>query len=63
MTRSLINPLTGLPLNTTTVAQLSIGLECSAQYRPSKTEIDEDIVRDDLQVGRPSGRIFVVGLV
>ncbi|PNW87807.1 hypothetical protein CHLRE_01g002861v5 [Chlamydomonas reinhardtii] len=51
VTRSLINPLTGLPLNTTTVAQLSIGLECSAQYRPSKTEIDEDIVRDDLQVG------------
>jgi hypothetical protein len=45
--------------DTTTVAQLSIGLPCGALYRPSKTEIDEDITRDSLQVRRCAIRAHV----
>ncbi|KAG2424120.1 hypothetical protein HXX76_014794 [Chlamydomonas incerta] len=51
ITRSLIDPVTQDPVNETTVAQLSIGLTCGTRYRPSKTEVDEDIIRDNLQVG------------
>ena len=51
ITRSLVDPITKAPeATTTTVAQLSIGLPCNSLYRPSKTEVDEDIMRDALKV-------------
>ncbi|KAG2483974.1 hypothetical protein HYH03_017219 [Edaphochlamys debaryana] len=52
VTRALLDPITEEPGDSLTVAQLGIGLACGTTYRPSKTELDEDIIRDGLQVGR-----------
>ncbi|KAG2440758.1 hypothetical protein HXX76_003615 [Chlamydomonas incerta] len=52
VTRALVDDVTGTEINKTTVAQMSIGLACGTVYRPSTNELDEDIVRDKLQVGR-----------
>ncbi|KAG2487579.1 hypothetical protein HYH03_013858 [Edaphochlamys debaryana] len=52
ITRALLDEVTLQPGPAVTVAQLSIGLACGTLYRPSKTEVDEGIVRDGLQVGR-----------
>lgn len=54
ITRSLVDEVNNELLNTTTVAQLSIGLACGTAYRPSKAEVDEDIARDKLQVRVPA---------
>ena len=59
ISRALVDPIDGQAGNPTAVAQLSIGLPCGSVYRPSKTEVDEDIVRDSLLVSawaeHPSG--------
>lgn len=50
ITRSLVDPVNNVLLNTSAVAQLSIGLACGTVYRPSKAEVNEDIARDKLVV-------------
>ncbi len=62
VTRSLVNSTTGELLDTTTITQLSISLTCGTVYKPARTEINQDIVKDNLQVcwawARVAGGIY-----
>ncbi|GLC70054.1 hypothetical protein PLESTF_000917800 [Pleodorina starrii] len=50
VSRSLVNSTTGELVDTTTISQLSMSLTCGTAYKPARTEINQDIVRDNLQV-------------
>ncbi|KAG2485484.1 hypothetical protein HYH03_015758 [Edaphochlamys debaryana] len=60
ITRVEVDDITNTTGESTTVAQLSINLDCGTVYRPSKTEVAEDIVRDKLQVGKTYRYCLVV---
>ncbi|GLC68972.1 hypothetical protein PLESTF_000765100 [Pleodorina starrii] len=51
VSRSLVNSTTGELVDTTTISQLSMSLTCGNAYKPARTEINQDIVRDNLQIG------------